>query len=137
MISALALGLAAPQPTAAAAARLCIVSGVAYPATIEGSGTIVGTPGADVIVGSYGPHPITGIGGGVCARDGQDDVTMSDGDDRGRHNDTVTGLGGDDDLRGEADDDSLIGGDGPTDSCDGGDGADAADPSCETIIGVP
>lgn len=50
---ALALGLAAPQPVAAAAS---ILVGVAYPATIEGSGRIVGTPGADVIVGSDGPR---------------------------------------------------------------------------------
>lgn len=51
-----ALGHAAPQPTAVATS--CILVGVAYPATIEGSGMIVGTPGADVIVGSDGPDTI-------------------------------------------------------------------------------
>ncbi|HEX8771403.1 MAG TPA: hypothetical protein VF711_11605, partial [Acidimicrobiales bacterium] len=53
------------------------------PATIVGSGTIIGTPGPDVIVGSPGPDKIIARGGDdvVCGQGGNDYIDGGDGND--------------------------------------------------------
>ena len=53
------------------------------PATITGAGTLVGTPGDDIIAGSTGPDSIFGLGGNdsICGRGGNDRLVGGDGDD--------------------------------------------------------
>src|SRR5882762_6069324 len=53
------------------------------PATITGSGFIVGTPGDDVIVGSTGFDVILGLGGNdlICGNGGNDYIDGGRGDD--------------------------------------------------------
>ena len=127
------------------------------PATITGSGPVVGTPGADVIVGSDGDDTILGLGGDdvVCAGGGQDRVYAGagtdavfggDGDDfirGGPAGDLLLGQTGDDHLHGlrapdtllgQEGDDSLLGGPGD-DRLDGGTGANscAGGPGANTL----
>ena len=97
-------------------------------ATVTGSGTIIGTPGDDVIVGSDGDDTIFGLGGNdvICAGDGNDTVFAGLGDDQvfgGGGNDTIVGDFGDDELHGDAGNDRLLGNEGD-DSLDGGEGND-------------
>jgi hypothetical protein len=111
------------------------------PATITGSGMIVGTDGADVIVGSDGSDVIQG-------RDGNDKLCGGAGDDQiggGPGDDEIDGGPGNDNLSGGAGDDTVLGGDGDdtlqggpdTDACDGGAGTNTAVATgfeaCETV----
>ena len=74
-----ALALAVTQligPAVAQDEPQCGPPGEEVPATIVGSGTIVGTAGDDVIVGSEGNDTILGLGGDdlICAEGGNDRV---------------------------------------------------------------
>jgi len=65
-------------------------------ATVSGSGTVVGTAGNDVIVGSFGSDTIDGGGGNdrICGLDGDDTLVGGPGNDRvdgGPDTDTVVG----------------------------------------------
>jgi hypothetical protein len=109
-------------------------------ATVTGSGTITGTPGSDVIVGSLGPDTISGGGGDdtICPLDGDDSVNGGGGEDvvrAGAGNDSLRGGRGKDRLAGRAGDDSLKGGSG-ADRCDGGAGTDTAK-ACEKLFSIP
>jgi dipeptidyl aminopeptidase/acylaminoacyl peptidase len=89
------------------------------PCSISGAGTIVGTPGDDVICGSPGDDTIVGGGG--------NDVIYADaGNDRvsgGPGNDTVFADHGDDRVSGDDGRDTLFG-DQENDNLDGGPGND-------------
>ena len=96
--------------------------------TVSGSGTISGTPGPDVIMGSDGADDISGGGGAdtICAGDGDDVVHGGGGGDRidgGAGKDQVFGQAGDDVISGGGDNDSLKGQDGH-DQISGGQGND-------------
>lgn len=107
------------------------------PCTINGSGTIAGTNGDDVICGSAGDDDIdTGNGNDkVYAGAGDDNVMSGNGDDiilleegndyaeSGNGNDTVFGDEGNDVILGENGGDILSGSEG-TDEIDGGNGDD-------------
>ena len=131
-------------------------------ATIVGSGTVMGTSGADVIVSGDGNDLIWALGGNdiVCAGEGNDvvrggygdDVLIGDGiaappfapsnganDDTligGYGDDVLAGLGGNDTLRGGDGDDELIGF-GGNDWIRGASGDDTAfgGPGDDTILG--
>jgi Ca2+-binding RTX toxin-like protein len=85
------------------------------PATIEGSGTIIGTRNADVIVGSPGPDRIFGLGGDdiICAEAGNDTVDAGAGDDvvvaDGLELPPFAAVGGNDTVIGGPGNDALIG----------------------------
>lgn len=117
-------------------------------ATITGAGTIQGTPGDDVIVGSRGRDVIDGRGGNdlICGGGGKDKLTGGDGDDSldgGGGNDRLIGGDGDDLLLGKGGRDKLQGGRGaditdgggnrvgPGDACDG-----ETQRGCEAEIGL-
>ena len=99
-------------------------------ASIQGSGDITGTRGADIIVGSVRADRISGGGGNdvICGRGGDDDVAAGAGADRvygGDGDDDVNAGDGNDVLRGESGDDYLTGLDG-ADDIGGGPGVDRA-----------
>ena len=110
-----AVATAVTVALAAVAVNVSAGSGTAMcegrPASIEGSGSIAGTPGDDVIVGSGGPDSIVSHGGYdiVCAGDGADYVNGGQGNDR------IFGEGGDDHVRAGPDSDLLDGGPGADD----------------------
>jgi Ca2+-binding RTX toxin-like protein len=132
-------------------APLCGPPGGELPATIVGSGTIVGTSGDDVIVGSPTADTIDGGGGDdiICAGGGNDVVSGGRGNDEligdelesapfapsngnnddvlmgGPGDDVVVGLGGNDSLEGGPGNDTLIGM-GGNDVGSGGPGDDTA-----------
>ena len=87
LVVAGALALAVTQLMGLAAAQdeppLCGPPGEEVPATIVGSGTIVGTAGDDVIVGSDEDDTILGLGGDdiICGEGGNDQVLGGDGND--------------------------------------------------------
>ncbi|WP_203979193.1 calcium-binding protein [Planotetraspora silvatica] len=88
--------------------------------TIEGSGTIYGSPGDDVIYGSPDPDIIYGYGGNdvICGLGGDDTIDGGTGDD------AIYGGGGDDRIEGNEGNDVVDGADG-ADSMNGGYGTDA------------
>jgi len=86
---------------------------------IVGSGTINGTNGNDLILGSAGADDITG-------RQGQDCILGGGG------NDTINGNQGDDVVMGGPGDDDLDGGQGAGDECYAGGGSDTFN-RCEAI----
>src|SRR5215204_3447533 len=86
LVIAGAMVIAVTQLTGLAAAQdepLCGPPGEEVPATIVGSGTIVGTAGDDVIVGSDENDTILGLGGNdiICAEEGNDRVLGGEGND--------------------------------------------------------
>lgn len=96
--------------------------------TVVGIGTISGTPGRDVILGSSSDDVVDGGGGAdlICGGRGDDVIDGGGGADRvlaGAGDDLVRGGAGDDTLLGGTGDDHLIGGAG-TDRLDGGRGDD-------------
>lgn len=96
--------------------------------TVRGAGTIVGTSGDDVILGSDGPDIIRGGGGNdvICSGDGDDDVRGGSGSDTifaGDGNDRVNGEGDDDRIFGGPGNDVLLG-NAANDTLGGGPGAD-------------
>ena len=133
---------------------------------IVGSGTIAGTNGDDVIIGSAGADTIDGGNGDdvVCGRGGADTLDGGNGDDQvlgdvctgcpgangtpgddtvagGNGVDRVWGDEGSDSVSGGRGDDALFGGnpngDGDeTDTCDGGRGTDTA-VRCDATPNVP
>jgi sugar lactone lactonase YvrE len=114
------------------------------PPTCRGrQATIVGSPGADRLVGSTSAGTadvIAALGGNdrIKANNGSDIVCGGDGNDRvngGKGKDALAGDAGGDRLNGSAGPDSLDGGSG-RDRCDGGSGRDAAK-GCETPERVP
>src|SRR5215207_3847971 len=132
LIIAGGLALAVTQllgPAAAQEAPLCGPPEDQVPATIVGSGTIVGTAGDDVIVGSDENDTILGLGGNdiICAEGGNDRVLGGEGDDvligdgfddppfipsNGQNDDVLIGGPGDDVLAGLGGDDTMLGGTG-------------------------
>ena len=100
------IGLTLPAPPPATGAVMC----AGRPATLvmSSAGTVRGTDGADVIIGSAGPDVIRSGGGRdvVCAGAGKDRVHSQGGDD------VVRGGDGADTLSGGNWRDSLLGGDG-------------------------
>lgn len=160
----LMLGVLVVPAVSAQEVPLCGPPGGEVPATIVGSGTIVGTQGDDVIVGSSGADRILGLGGDdiICGEGGNDvaiggagdDILIGDGVDLppflpsdgtnddlligGPGNDTLAGLGGDDTLIGGDGNDQLIGM-GGVDRIRGGPGDDTAfgGPSDDDIAGGP
>ncbi len=118
------------------------------PATIVGSGTIVGTNGPDVIVGGAGNDTISGGNGNdlICGGPGDDLIDGGNGNDRiagdaatsfgdqaaPGGNDTILGGNGDDEILGEAGNDTIDGGTGDdfatgnvgSDTVSGGNGND-------------
>ena len=113
-------------------------------ATIVGSAgadTLVGTPGTDVVALLGGDDTFRGDTGGdsVCGGGGDDDLNGQAAAD------TLRGGSGDDQLRGDtgsndtlyggSDDDDLFGGTGIGDACNGSSGTDTADVACETVTG--
>jgi Ca2+-binding RTX toxin-like protein len=137
--------------TAAAQQPLCGPPGEEQPATIVGSGRIIGTNGDDVIVGSARRDSIFGLGGNdiICGEGGNDRLFGEQGDDfligdnvnlppfiesdgnnddeldGGPGDDTLAGLGGDDELLGGPGNDEIIGF-GGYDHIEGGPGDDTA-----------
>src|SRR4029453_18457085 len=84
LVVAGALALAVTQLVGPAAAQdepLCGPPEEEVPATIVGSGTIVGTAGDDVIVASDENDTILGLGGDdiICAQEGNDRVLGGQG----------------------------------------------------------
>ena len=73
------LGLLAATAASAQEPPTCL----GEPATISGSGTIVGTDGPDVIVGSTGNDTILGLGGDdlICGDLGSDTIDGGEGND--------------------------------------------------------
>ncbi len=148
--------LASAPPTCATAVPTsgCTVNGVANRLCrgTAGNDRIVGTNGANVILGLDGNDSIDGLSGNdlLCGGRGNDTLLGKDGRDRifgeagndilrgGRGNDELGGHAGDDQLFGEEGDDALNGGKG-TDSCNGGVTGTAGDTAgyCETVTGVP
>ncbi|MEX2236307.1 MAG: Ig-like domain-containing protein [Dehalococcoidia bacterium] len=108
-------------------------------ATIFGkTGTINGTGGNDVIVGSSAVDTIDGRGGAdtICGGGGNDVIkggTAADTLDGGGGNDDLAGGSGSDTLFGNAGNDHLSGGTSSGDQCNGNTGDDTADASCETV----
>jgi hypothetical protein len=101
------------------------------PATIVGSGDIIGTPGRDVIVGSNDDDFINGKGGRdiICGRKGDDTIEGRGRRDRifgGSGDDIILGGPGPDDLFGYAGND-FIDGNGSNDFINGGTGTDDCD----------
>lgn len=88
---------------------------------VGGGQLIVGTPGADALVGTGDDDIICGLGGNdaIEGKGGNDTLLGQAGDD------TVKGGGGKDDIRGAGGNDNLVGGGGP-DSIRGGGGNDTA-----------
>ena len=147
----LILGTAVTSTASAQEAPVCGPPGEEQPATIVGAGTIVGTSGDDVIVGSDGVDTINGGSGNdvICGEGGNDvidggsgvDVLIGDNADlppflpsNGTNNDHLIGgsgadhlfgVGGNDVLEGGSGDDELIGF-GGNDTISGGTGADTA-----------
>lgn len=85
--------------------------------TITGSGSITGTPGDDVILGSSGADQIDGGGGNdvICGGAGDDTLRGGNGEDillGGDGADELLGENGVDVLRGDAGNDTLNGGNG-------------------------
>lgn len=114
------------------------------PVSVAPSGTVMGTPGDDVIVGTSGADRIDGAGGDdtICGGDGGDRIDGGSGADEidgGSGDDRLKGHGGDDLLSGASGDDKLIGAEGDdllrgqsgADDADGGDGADTCDAEVE------
>jgi hypothetical protein len=95
----------------------CIAFNVAN--LIVGSGTINGTNGNDLIIGSAGADDITG-------RQGRDCILGGGG------NDTINGNQGDDVILGGPDDDDIDGGAGAGDECYANGGSDTFN-RCEAI----
>ena len=86
LVVAGALTIAATQLMGSAGAQdepLCGPPGEEVPATIVGSGTIIGTAGDDVIVGSDGTDTILGLGGAdiICGQGGNDRILGGEGND--------------------------------------------------------
>jgi uncharacterized delta-60 repeat protein len=119
-------------------------------ATIADAGTIVGTPGNDVIVGSDGADQIDGGGGNdiICSLGGNDSVHGGEGADGisgADGNDTIHGDAGNDILRGGEGADGILGdagndasyGEAGNDIVHGGDGADFSfgDDGNDTVYG--
>jgi hypothetical protein len=104
----------------------------------NGSYTINGTSGPDVILAFSGADTISGLGGEdrICGGDGNDIINGGGGNDRlfgERGNDTINGGTGNDQLFGGPDDDTLNGGDN-TDTCDFGGGQVSGTATlCETV----
>ena len=135
LFSASALCLLLFVPGAGAGTRAC----GGHPATITGHGTINGTSGDDVIVGSARGDDIRARGGNdiICGAGGGDEVHAGRGTDvlyggpgndelhADQGGDRLVGDDGDDDLVGGSGLDNLYGGPGD-DSVDGGDGSDRA-----------
>ena len=134
------------------AARTCGPPGEEATATIIGLGSIVGTPGDDVIVGSGGHDVIVGRGGNdiICGRGGSDRLDGGGGDDvilggvdgppfaAGGSADTVIGGPGDDRLLGLSGPDSLFGGPGDDEITGfGGDDRVFGGNGSDTIFGGP
>src|SRR6266540_2176351 len=73
------LSLAATGVASAQEPATCL----GIPATVTGSGTILGTDGPDVIVGSIGNDTILGLGGDdvVCGDLGNDSIDGGEGND--------------------------------------------------------
>lgn len=123
-VLALAVGMVAFTPAATAAVRTCM----GLTPTITGSGTINGTDGHDVIVGSAQADVINGLeyNDVICGGGGAD--TINGGDDRDfifgeGSSDTLRGGDGLDTIDGGAGNDSILGGN-DNDSLYGGDGID-------------
>src|SRR5215207_1094591 len=132
LVVAGALAIAVIQLTGLAAAQdepLCGPPEEEVPATIVGSGTIVGTAGDDVIVGSDENDTILGLGGNdiICAEGGNDRVLGGEGNDiligdgldvppfipsNAENDDVLIGGPGDDTLAGLGGDDTMLGGPG-------------------------
>jgi len=92
--------------------------------------TVLGTGGADRLVGSSGPDVFKGLGGAdQIIGKGGNDVACG-----GAGRDALKGNDGKDELLGNGGNDKLNGGDG-RDVCEGGTGRDRA-ASCETRAGV-
>jgi Ca2+-binding RTX toxin-like protein len=156
--------LLASQLTGVAVAQdepLCGPPGEEQPATIVGSGTIVGTSGNDVIVGSDEADTIHGLSGDdvICGRGGNNWVDGGQGSDvliggedlppfaesDGTNDDTLLGSQGDDLMAGLSGDDNLSGGQGDDqiigmggdDTVTGGSGADTAfgGPGVDSVSG--
>ncbi len=98
----LALGSAGTAPEAAATGW-CSRSALTLPA-----GTLIGTPGDDVMRGTDGPDTMKGLGGNdiICGGDGDDIIYGGGGSD------TLLGEKGNDRLYGQTRCDNLIGGSG-------------------------
>jgi len=108
-----------------------------------GADLIDGGPGSDTIRGLVGNDVINGNGGNdvLYGDNGQDTLSGNGGDDTlhgGNSLDTLYGNSGDDSLNGGKADDVLVGGP-DTDVCSGNkeSTADSADPTCESVFGVP
>ena len=107
---------------------------------VSGSGTVNGTNGNDLILGSAGVDTLNGANGPDClmAGSGADTLNGGAGTDillGGDGNDNLLGNAANDTLYGEGGNDTLNGG-AATDVCDGGSGTDTAT-NCETVVGVP
>ena len=106
-------------------------------AAAEGYNVIVDDSTGGLVEGTNGPDAIYSAGGNdIVEAGGGNDLVCS-----GLGHDTVYGEGGNDAVFGEEHNDTLRGGlgrdflsgDTQIDVCEGGSGADAADPSCETV----
>jgi len=98
-----------PTVPAYAAQPMCF----GKPATVVGSGHIVGTPGDDVIVGSDGRDVILGLGGDdlICGGNGDDEILGGDGNDRldgGAGNDRIVSGAGDNEIDAGSGDDVIV-----------------------------
>lgn len=116
------LGFTPPPPEATPVIHTCDGE-VATIVGTNGADVLVGTPGRDVIVGLRGSDTITGLGGNdvICGNAGPDSIDAGDGAD------VVFGNGGRDDITGGPGRDLLEGG-GGKDRIFGGNGSD-------TIVG--
>ena len=104
------------------------------------TGTLCGTSGDDIIVGTNGADTIYGYGGDdiICGGNQDDTIYGGDGNDTiyggngedeiygGEGNDTIYGGNGKDDLSGDDGADTIYGGNG-SDTIDGGNGNDSLD----------
>ncbi len=111
VLGALVSGLPVFTPVAGAVVGTC--DGLV--ATITGAGTINGTFGNDVILGSPGADTINGGGGSdtICGDDGNDTINGDLGNDKvlgGNGNDVIDGGAGNDNLYGGDGDDIITGG---------------------------
>lgn len=142
MVAALVTAVSTFVPRVTAdAAPLCF----GQPATITGSGGLVGTGGPDVIVGTDASQSIQGGGGDdiICGKGGHDNISGGSGNDvidGGAGNDNIDGDGGNDEIHGGSGDDKMLGGggrdqiigDGGRDVASGGDGRDGCDAEKES-----
>jgi Ca2+-binding RTX toxin-like protein len=90
---------------------------------VTGGGSIQGSNGNDLILGSTSSDKINAKKGNDCVLGGDGDDELRGGDD----DDVLLGGPGDDDLQGEKD----------QDTCYGGPGNDTSDGSCEVIYEIP